>query len=244
MYNFDAKEATEGCIEWIREYAKNNNMHKVVIGISGGKDSYIAAALCCKALGKENVIGIMMPNGEQKDISDSVDVCMDLDIEHYTVNIYDAYHGILGEVLACGVGASAEAKINIAPRLRMTTLYTIGQTLHARVCGTGNLSEITLGYCTKYGDMASDFNPLANFTSVEVVQIGDYLGLKHHLVHKTPADGITGSSDEQNMGITYLDTHNYIRGLSVSDKAIEKIKAREIMSMHKRNKIPSYNYFA
>lgn len=241
-YTFDIAKVTSDCVAWIKSYAERANMRKVVIGISGGKDSYIAAALCCKALGKENVIGIMMPNGEQKDISDSIEVCEDLGIKYHTVNIYDTYTGLVDSLYNSGIEVTKPSKINIAPRLRMATLYAIAQSIGARVCGTGNLSEITVGYCTKWGDMASDFNPLANLTSIEVVAIGDYLNLDKSLVHKTPADGLSGMTDEQNLGISYMDIHKYIRGEDIDNTVRVLIESRKNMSRHKNLPVESFKF--
>lgn len=247
MYKFNASKVTQDCIQWIKDYAADVNMKRAIIGISGGKDSYVAAALCCEALGPENVIGVMMPNGHQDDLNDSVDICMKLGISSYVINIHDGYTGILDEISAAyseeGFDISEESKINLAPRLRMSVLYTLGQTLHARVCGTGNLSEATVGYCTKWGDTACDFNPLANLTSIEVIQIGEELGLEDEYIHKTPSDGLCGLSDEDKLGIRYVDIHNYVRGIGeLNSETVEKIQQKTKYSRHKFNKIPSFEY--
>ena len=244
VYNFNAVEAADGCIEWIKEYARDSGMSKAIIGISGGKDSYVAAALCCKALGNENVIGVMMPNGIQSDIDDAVKTCKLLGIQNYTVNIKEAFNGVINSIGNNNITVSDAAYINIAPRIRMNILYTLGQTLHARVCGTSNLSEVILGYCTKYGDTGCDFNPIRDFTSVEVVAIGDALGLDSNLVHKTPADGLTGKSDEENLGIRYIDVHKFARNTEeIDNNTILKIEQRKNAAKHKFSEIPYYKYF-
>lgn len=240
IINFDAKRNTEECIDWIKKYAEESRMKKAILGISGGKDSYVAAALCCKALGNENVIGVLMPNGEQKDIDDSIEVCKSLGIQMISVNIYDAYNDILESIYDNNIEVSKDAKINIAPRLRMTTLYAIGQTLHARVCGTGNLSESAVGYCTKWGDTACDFNPLAKFTSLEVIEIGKYLGLNERIICKAPSDGLCGMTDEEKLGISYENIHRFLRegstDFETSARICEKMKASE----HKRCMPPHF----
>lgn len=201
MKNFDGEKVAQECVEWIRQYAKENNMRKVVLGISGGKDSTVAAMICCEALGKDNVVGILMPNGNQSDIADSHKVCDTLGITKYEVNIGNSYGDILHSISA-SVNVKDAAKINVGPRLRMTVLYTIAQSIGARVCGTGNLSERTIGYCTKWGDMASDFNPLGNLTSLEVIEIGLVLAEKYNmdksLIVKVPSDGYGAKNDSAN----------------------------------------------
>lgn len=240
-YKFNARQKTEECIDWIKNYLEGSGAGKVILGISGGKDSYVAAALCCKAIGADNVIGVLMPNGVQKDISDSITVCKNLGIQMLSVNIHGEYSSLLESISDNGIEVSEEAKINIAPRLRMTTLYAIGQTLHARVCGTGNLSETTVGYCTKWGDTACDFNPLASFTSIEVVKIGEYLGLDDELIHKKPADGLSGKTDEERLGISYTDIHNYLRNPDEVYPCVKnKIKSKFKSSRHKFTEISHF----
>lgn len=207
---FKPKDALNVIYNWLENYAKDNNMNKAVIGISGGKDSTVAAKLLVDILGKDNVFGLLMPNGEQKDINDSLRVVELLDIGYTTMNIENTYYAML-DMFGEHNNVSKEAKINILPRIRMTTLYTWGQTHGYRVAGTGNLSERLLGYFTKWGDGASDFNILANFTSLEVMRLGEELGLPLDLVYKTPDDGLSGLSDEEKLGVSYVDVHNYIR---------------------------------
>lgn len=207
---FNPKEALNATYNWLKDYAKANNMIKAILGISGGKDSTVVAAILAKVLGAHNVMGLLMPNGEQKDIDDSLRVIKHIGIPYNIFNIKSSYDSIV-DMFNHGDEISKEAKINIAPRIRMTTLYTYGQTYGYRVAGTGNLSERFLGYFTKWGDGASDFNILANFTSLEVMRLGEELGLPLDLVYKTPADGLSGLSDEEKLGVSYVDVHNYIR---------------------------------
>ena len=255
MKNFNAKHITDECISWIKLYAHEANMKRAIIGISGGKDSYVAAALCCEAIGRENVIGVIMPNGIMKDWEDAEYVCNDLDIMHFTVDISSAYNGVI-DAIEHGVNransngrylsVSANAAINIAPRIRMTTLYALGQTLGCRVCGTGNLSEKTVGYFTKWGDGACDFNPLGNMTSDEVIEVGRQMGLSERILSKTPNDGLSGQSDEEKLGISYKDINEYITNadefrLSNPD-VYENIKRLELKSWHKNSPIPYYRF--
>lgn len=244
-YRFDAAAVRDRMVKEIKKLAEAQGFSKVVIGISGGKDSTVTAALCARALGKENVYGVMLPDGEQKDISDSIRVCEALGIQSRTVNI-GAMHEALRAVTdqkentakdrEFSVPYSRESDINVGPRLRMTTLRYIAQALGARLAGTGNLSELTVGYCTKDGDTSCDFSALGSLTSVEVVQIGLTMEeLPRELVQKTPTDGLSGKSDEERLGISYQDIHKYIRlGTCGDTETDEKIRKKERANMHKR----------
>lgn len=246
-YTFNAELARDNLVRGVAELAKKQGFTKVVIGISGGKDSTVCAAICARALGAENVYGVMMPDGEQKDISDSIEVCNCLGINKKTVNIgkmHEALHAALhfdseaeGEF---PVGFDKESNVNVGPRLRMTTLRYIAQYLGARLVGTGNLSESTVGYCTKDGDTSCDFALLLGLTSIEVVQVGLTMSeLPRHLVQKTPTDGLSGMSDEEKLGLTYQSIHDYIRFGTCGDAETDaKIRAKEAASAHKRNKAP------
>ena len=238
--DFNAEKECENIINWIREYFKNQPSAKgAIIGISGGKDSFVTAKLLAEALGKERVFGILMPNGEQKDISDSLRIVDILEINYKIVNIEKAYNGLLEGI--ADEELSIDAKINIPPRLRMTTLYAIGTSMNYRVCGTGNKSEGFVGYTTKWGDNAFDFNPIGDLTTEEVVAVGDFLGLPYELVHKTPSDGLSGNSDEEKLGFSYKQINEYIENGSCGDKEIdEKIRLKHEYNKHKRNLPPKY----
>ncbi len=244
-YQFDAEKARDNLVAEIQKLSKEQGFTKVVLGISGGKDSTVAAALSARALGKENVYGIMLPDGEQKDISDSVRVCEALGINSRTINIGKIHNELraVTDQLECTAGEgefpvpyNRESDINVGPRLRMTTLRYIAQALGARLVGTGNLSEATVGYCTKDGDTSCDFALLGSVTSVEVVQIGLTMPeLPRDLVEKTPTDGLSGHSDEERLGILYADIHKFIRLGTCGDPAIdEKIANKEKWNQHKR----------
>ena len=217
----------------------------MVLGISGGKDSTVTAALCARALGKENVFGVMLPDGTQKDLNDSLRVCEALGIQKRIVNIgaiHDALRAVTDQKTVTAdagefsIPFSAQSETNVPPRLRMTVLRYISQALGARLAGTGNLSEITVGYCTKDGDTSCDFSVLGSLTSVEVVELGLAMEeLPRYLVEKTPADGLTGKSDEENLGVSYRDIHLFIRGGTCGDpETDEKIRRKEKANMHKR----------
>ena len=234
----NVKETTEKLIQWIRNWFEVNGKDcNAVIGISGGKDSTIVVALCVEALGKDRVIGVLMPNGVQKDISDSLEVCNYLGIRKYVVNINQAVEALKTSM---GIDLSPQSETNLPPRIRMTTLYAISQSNNGRVVGTCNASENYIGYMTRWGDGASDFEPIGNLTVTEVIQIGDYLGLPYHLVHKTPDDGLPNSSpDEEKIGFSYSELDNYIRngvepeGMCTNNPNMSKID--KIKSMHEKN---------
>lgn len=200
-------------IQFLKDYFKTSNIPGAVIGISGGKDSTIVAKLLVDAVGKENVLGILMPNGEQKDIEDSYKVCKYLNINYTVININDAFEGIVQQANLSkiytvnnneeNIFLTEKSLTNVAPRIRMTILYAIAQSFGYLVCGTGNKSERMIGWFTKWGDGACDINPIAHLTCTEVIALGDYLKLPYELVHKTPADGLTGKSDEENIGLSY-----------------------------------------
>ena len=235
----DIAKETLDCIAWIQEWfaQKSGNAKGAVVGISGGKDSTVVAALLCRALGADNVLGVLMPNGEQPDISDSIEVCERLSMPYLTVNIQTAYEGILAEI----PNLSRQTKTNVPPRLRMTVLYAIGQENGYRVAGTGNRSERHVGYCTKWGDTACDFNPVANFTSDEVIAIGRELGLPSELIEKPPSDGLSGLTDEENLGFSYQVLNRYIKTGEIDDlETKEKIDRRHAYNLHKTEPIPLY----
>lgn len=237
---FEVDRAIKTIKSWLKEYVKATGLRKAVLGISGGKDSTIVAKLLVDVLGKENVVGLLMPNGEQKDISDSLRVVELLDIKYEVLNIKEVFDAFTFMMAGTANYISDEARINIAPRIRMTTLYTYGQTNGCRVAGTGNLSERTVGYTTKFGDNASDFNIIGGFTSLEVMRIGEELGLPLDLVYKTPADGLSGQSDEERLGVTYVELHKYLRGKrkELSVETLTKINKMAGYSMHKQDVVP------
>lgn len=244
MYRFDVKDATEKCVAWIREWFEENGKGcNAVVGISGGKDSSVVAALCCKALGKERVIGVMMPQGEQFDIDYSIDLCKSLGIENITVNIKDAIDGIYKN-LDGKIDISQQTRFNLPARVRMSVLYAVSQSKNGRVANTCNLSEDWVGYSTRYGDAAGDFSPLSCFTVAEVKAIGREIGLDEKFIEKPPIDGLCGKTDEDNLGFTYETLDKYIREGIEPDKEIKK----KIDDMHKKNLfklqlMPTFKYF-
>lgn len=214
MYVFNAEKAAEGAIRWIRDwFEKNGKGCNAVIGISGGKDSSVTAALCCRALGRERVIGVLMPQGEQFDIAFSHMLVEHLGIVSYTVNVGPAISALTESVIAgTGDGAlTAQARQNLPARIRMATVYAVSQSHNGRVANTCNLSEDWVGYATRYGDAAGDFAPISRFTVAEVKAIGHCLGLPGELVEKPPIDGLCGKTDEDNLGFTYAVLDAYIR---------------------------------
>ena len=214
-YSFDALSAKNACVEWIRSFFEENGPDcNAVLGISGGKDSSIVAALCCEALGKDRVIGVLMPCGEQADIDMAKLLVEHLGIRSYTVNIQNAVEGVTGAV---PFELSEQARINLPPRIRMATLYAVSQCFNGRVANTCNLSEDWVGYSTRYGDSVGDFSPCSHLTVTEMKQIGRILGLPAVLVDKVPIDGLSGKTDEDNLGFTYAELDRYIRTGEISD---------------------------
>lgn len=226
---FDAVKVKDECVKWIRDFFEENGPGcNAVLGISGGKDSSIAAALCVEALGKDRVIGVLMPCGEQHDIDMAYMLVNHLDIKHYVVNIKDAIEGLKGSM---PLELSTQSLTNMPPRIRMTTLYAVSQSCNGRVVNTCNLSEDWVGYSTRYGDAAGDFSPLCNLTVQEVKEIGRLLNLPDVLVDKVPIDGLCGKTDEDNLGFTYAELDRYIRTGEIEDMA----KKERIDTLHKRN---------
>jgi NAD+ synthase len=240
---FDAVKIKNECVQWIRDFFENNGKGcNAVIGISGGKDSSVAAALCVEALGKDRVIGVLMPCGEQHDI-DMAQLLVDhLDIKHYIINVKDAVDGIINN-LPAELEITPQTIQNVPPRVRMSTLYAVSQSVNGRVVNTCNLSEDWVGYSTRYGDSVGDFSPMSFLTVTEVKAIGRVLGLPDVLVDKTPIDGLCGKTDEDNFGFTYEVLNKYIRDGVCED---EEVKAK-IDSMHKKNlfklmPMPTFHY--
>lgn len=242
----DAKKEIENVVNWIREwFEKNGPRANAVIGLSGGKDSTIVAMLLVKALGRERVIGVLMPNGEQKDIQDSITVAEALGINYHIKNIADAYKGILSQF----DDPSEDTKINIAPRLRMTMLYAIAQSQPhgGMVINTCNRSEDYVGYSTKFGDAAGDMSPCSGFLVTEMLQLGEELikefpGVPYELIHKTPSDGLSGKSDEDKLGFTYAELDKYVLTGEISDpKTKELIDRKHKANLHKLQLMPMYH---
>ena len=214
---FDALKVKNACVEWIRQFfAENGPDCNAVVGISGGKDSSVVAALCVEALGRERVIGVLMPCGEQADIDCSLQLVNHLGIAYHVVNVKAAVEGLTAAI-PDSVQLSAQSRTNLPPRIRMAALYAVSQSCNGRVANTCNLSEDWVGYSTRYGDAAGDFSPLSRLTVAEVKEIGHLLGLPAELVEKTPIDGLCGRTDEENLGFTYAELDRYIRTGEIDD---------------------------
>ncbi|HAQ63968.1 MAG TPA: NAD(+) synthase [Ruminococcaceae bacterium] len=237
---FDVEKITKECVAWVRDFFENNGRDcNAVVGISGGKDSSVAAAVCVEALGRDRVIGVLMPCGEQHDIDMARLLVNHLGIENYTVNIKDAVDGITNSI---PFELSRQSSINLPARIRMSTLYAVSQSRNGRVVNTCNLSEDWVGYSTRYGDAAGDFSPLSHLTVQEVKAVGRYLGLPEILVEKPPIDGLSGKTDEDNLGFTYAELDRYIRTGEIDDPE----KKQKIDKLHKQNLfklqlMPSFN---
>lgn len=242
--SFDAEKIRDEIVQWIRDWFEENGKGcKAVVGLSGGKDSSVVAALCVEALGKENVFGVMMPNGEQFDIDVSHNLAEHLGIESIVVNIKDAYEGIVGELAKHFASFEGQARVNLPPRLRMAALYAVSQTVNGRVANTCNLSEDWVGYATKFGDGAGDFSPLSKLTVQEVKAVGRALGLPSMFVDKVPIDGLCGLSDEDNLGFTYAVLDRYIReGICEDEETRQKIDRMHKANLFKLQPMPTFPY--
>lgn len=238
MNNFNAVEVKDRIVVWIKEWFEHNGKNcNAIIGISGGADSSIVAALCVEALGKDKVIGILMPNGKQCDLDDAIKLCEHLNIQYCTIDISDAIAALRIHMPPL----SEQAKINLPPRIRMSTLYAVSQSYNGRVANTCNLSEDWVGYSTRYGDSVGDFSPLSNITKTEVKEIGKTLGLPDELVYKVPSDGLCGKTDEDNLGFTYDVLDKYIRTGEIEDVDIkEKIDYLHEKNLFKLQLMPSF----
>lgn len=236
----DIEKEIQEITKWIKEYVEKSHSKGVVVGNSGGKDSAVVIALATKALGKDNVVTIAMPcNSIKADIEDAKLVADKFEVPLLKVDLTDTYKTLEMELDKI-VNPKDEAKINAKPRLRMTTLYYVAQSLDYLVIGTGNKCEAVVGYTTKWGDNAHDFNPIGNFTVDEVLQIGEYLGVPDKIIKKAPNDGLGGLTDEQKLGVTYKQIAEYIETGKTDEKALEIIKRKEMAAKHKREPIPVY----
>lgn len=229
-------------IDYVRDYVEGAHSKGVVLGMSGGKDSLIVAKICTEALGSDKVYGIIMPNGAQKDLSDAIRQCEYLGIRYKIVNIEKMYNATV-ELTKEALGTdelSPVTTLNIAPRIRMSMLYSAAGTLGYLVANTSNLSEKILGYSTKYGDSAGDFAPIGDLTKSEVCELGIALGLPEQDVNKKPADGLTGKTDEEVIGVPYEEVDEMARHGTATPNH-EKILRMFMASAHKRNKISTFN---
>ncbi len=239
MYSFNAEKVKNECVQWIRDFFENNGKGcNAVVGISGGKDSSIVAALCVEALGRDRVIGVLMPCGEQSDIDMAKLLVEHLGIKHFIINIKDAVEGI---TKAIPFELSDQSRVNLPPRIRMSTLYAVSQSHNGRVANTCNLSEDWVGYSTRYGDSAGDFSPCSFLTVQEMKQIGRLCGLPDVLIDKVPSDGLCGKTDEDNLGFTYAELDRYIReGVIDNEEHKALIDRKHRMNLFKLQLMPAF----
>lgn len=255
MQNFNAKSVKDDIVAWIRKWFETNGSGcNAVVGISGGKDSSVVAALCAEALGKDRVIGVLMPNHRQSDIACAYQLVDHLGIKHTVINIGSSVDAISGNINSSilrtvksrpqiALRLSEQAKTNLPCRIRMATLYAVSQSVNGRVANTCNLSEDWVGYSTRYGDSVGDFSPLSNLTTDEVIAIGRVCGLPASLVEKTPSDGLCGKTDEDNLGFSYRVLNEYIRtGVCEKEEARRNIDHLHEKNLFKLQLMPSFPY--
>lgn len=242
---FDANKTKNEVVAWIRKFFEENGPTcNAIIGISGGKDSSIVAALCVDALGKDRVIGVLMPNGVQSDIHYAEMLVNHLGIKSYVVNIADAVNGVISNIPA-ELELTSQTLINLPPRIRMSTLYAVSQSCNGRVANTCNLSEDWVGYSTRYGDSVGDFSPLSQLTVTEIKEIGRLIGLPAELIDKVPSDGLCGKTDEDNLGFTYAALDRYIReGVCEDQEVKNRIDTLHEKNLFKLQLMPCYQYEA
>ena len=240
---FDAVKIKDKVINWVRSYFEENGKGcRAVIGISGGKDSSVTAAICAQALGPGNVTGVLLPCGFQHDIGYSQELVSHLGINQYTINIKECVDSLVKSVNECGLSVNKQASVNTPARIRMAALYAVSAIVNGRVANTCNLSEDWIGYSTKYGDAAGDFSPLSQLTVTEVKLIGRELALPSKFIDKTPEDGLSGLSDEENIGFSYDVLDRYIReGICEDIKIREKIDLLHKINMHKLKLMPGFS---
>lgn len=239
---FNAERVKNDIVKWIQDFFKDNGDGcNAVVGISGGKDSSVVAALCVEALGKDRVFGVLMPNGEQADIDSAYALVNHLGIKSTVVNIQDAYYGVINNIDLPLI--SNQTKINLPCRLRMSVLYAVSQSINGRVANTCNLSEDWIGYSTRYGDSVGDFSPLSDLTVTEVRAIGHALGLPAELVDKVPTDGLCGDTDEDHFGFTYEVLDKYIRTREIDDEDTQnRIDELHRKNLFKLQLMPKFHY--
>lgn len=242
--NFDALKVKNEIVIWIKEWFEQNGLGcNAVVGISGGKDSSVVAALCVEALGAERVVGVLMPNGVQHDIDMAKKLVDHLKIKRFIINIKDTYDAMIKQVSENIEFVTEQTRINLAPRIRMSALYAVSQSVNGRVANTCNLSEDWVGYATRYGDAAGDFSPLSYLTVTEVKEIGKVLELPNELVNKTPIDGLCGKTDEENLGFTYAVLDKYIRtGICENKEIKDRIDHLNKINKFKLELMPAFKY--
>ncbi len=231
---FNAEKVKNDIVKWIRDWFDENGPGcNGVVAVSGGKDSSVVAALLVEALGKDRVIGVMLPRGVQPDIDMSYLLVKHLGIKSYEINVGETIDALEREMRnVMGEDAvSTQAIVNLPPRVRMAATYAVSQSVNGRVANTCNLSEDWVGYATRYGDNAGDFSPLSRLTVQEVKAVGRVLGLPDVLVDKVPSDGLQAKTDEDNLGFTYAVLDRYIREGVIEDQETKK----RIDHLHKIN---------
>ncbi len=246
---FDVKKETNNIINFIKNYYKENNLKGVVLGISGGKDSAIVAALFSEAIGPENVLGVTLPcHSEKTDKSDAIKVAEKYGFELINLDLTNVFDEFQNEVYKLGNFTEKELKnstINLKPRLRMSSVYYLAA-LYSElkggtyiVAGTSNKCELFVGYFTKGGDSTHDISVINDYTVDEVIKIGEYLEVPNEVLYKTPSDGLSNQTDEDKLGVKYKDIAKYMNNEELDEETKKKIEKLHKNASHKFN-IPRY----
>jgi NAD+ synthase len=232
----DEARRAEALVAWLRAQVEASGGSGLVVGLSGGIDSSVVAVLCARAFPRAS-LGLIMPcHSLPQDAEHAALAAAHAGLPVRTVDLSAAYDALLERCEQDGAEAlRALARANLKPRLRMATLYFHANLLNYRVAGTGNRSELEVGYFTKYGDGGVDLLPLGGLVKTEVRRLAVHLGVPQPIIDKPPSAGLwAGQTDEGELGLTYDELDRYLTGGSVAPALAERVRARQAASRHKR----------
>ena len=226
--------------KFLKNYLENNGMNTYVLGVSGGVDSSLCAALARNAVGKDKLHCLIVPiDSAKEDIEDALTLVKDLDLKYDIIDASETFHTYLKDFEKCCMSFDRSTLGNLKARMRMSILYAVAQNERGLVIGTDNADERCVGYFTKYGDGACDILPIAHLVKAEVVEASKILGIRTSLAERVPTAGLyEGQTDEKEMGVSYKDLDAYVLGKEVNETAKKRIQYLERISEHKRKPIP------